>query len=98
MSNTINYTPILIAVLLTHGMVSSTAEAQPGDVTGMLATVMHQLAVVTDNLAATNQKLDESISTMSELQQTVYGLADRINTLEERTVDEASCCGTQLHV
>ena len=83
---------ILIAALLTHCVVSSSAAGQSDDVTGMLATVMRQLAVVTENQAATNKKLDDSISTVTELQQTVARLTERINTIEERTADEVSCC------
>ena len=60
-------------------MVRSSAAAQSDDGIGMLATVVHQLGVMTDNLAATNQKLDEIISTVTELQQTAARLTDRMN-------------------
>ena len=83
-----------MAVLLTHCVVNSlaTLNAQPDDVTGMLATVMHQLTMVTDDVAAISQKMDETVLTTAELQQTVARLTERINAIEERTAVEVSCC------
>ena len=87
MRNTINCTMVLMVVFLTHCVVNSlaTLNAQSDNVTGMLATVMRQLAVVTENQAATNKKLDDSISTVTELQQTVARLTDRMSAVEELT-------------
>ena len=83
-----------MVAFLTHCVVNclATLNAQPDDVTGMLATVLHQLMVMTENQATTNQKLDDSISTTAELQQTVARLTERINAIEERTAVEVSCC------
>ena len=92
MRHTVNCSMILIIALLIHFVVSSSAEPQPDDVTGMLATVMHQLEVVTENQAETNQKLDETITAMTELQQTVARLTERVSAVEEVTASEVSCC------